>query len=168
MTRRHRASAGMFASVGSTWIIPFLAPMVGAVAAFCLNRGSRLRRARTAALEDLQLHDRAKALLGANDPMIDQIKAHARESVRVYATRRAAHAKRLDAWLSAAAIIVTSLVLGTVIVALDLQDSWVLLALGVIGGLVGIGTQGALERVQVGLALRKVPTEKSTRSPDAA
>lgn len=139
-------------------MIPFLTPMIGAAAAYFLNRGSRLRRARTAALDDLQLHDRAEALFGVDDPLVDQLRAHARESAKSYNARRGASQKRAYAWLSLAAILVTSVVLGTVAVSLKVENHWVLIGSGVVGGVVGILVEAGLEKLMIRQALRQIPT----------
>lgn len=148
--------------------VPFVVPVIGAIAAFLLNRGTRLRRARTAALEDLQLHEKASALFGPDDPMIDQVKAHARNSVQAYSARRAAEAKRPVAWLSRAAVVLTALSLGWVSVTLDLDAPWALVTLGIIGGGVGIGVEAGIERIQIGRALKKLPTKQVGSSPEPA
>ena len=158
MERLPATNACTFAFVQSTSIVPFLVPLVGALATFLFNRGSRLRRARTAALEDLQLHERALVLFGAEDPVIDQVRAHARESLRAYNTRRAADAKRPVAWLTAGTMTCASLVLSTASVALGADNAWVLLALGALVGVLGIGAEAGFQKAQVRLALKRIPT----------
>lgn len=63
-------------------LTPFLAPVIGAATAFILSRGSVLRRSRTAALEDLQLNEKAIGLLDSADPLVDQITAPARNTLQ--------------------------------------------------------------------------------------
>lgn len=92
-------------------ITPFFVPVVGAVTAFFLSRGSALRRSRTAALEDLQVSEKATSLFEKGDPLADQIMAHARTSLLRYHGARVAtdqRASRIAGRLLLAAVILAS------------------------------------------------------------
>ena len=136
--------------------VALLAPIVGAVVAYFLNGGSRLRRARLAAIEDLSLHEKAKVLLGEESPLVDQVETQARVSVRQYLARRAAHAGRAAAWFGLATIAVISILLAAVTVALDITSIRATVAIGVLGGAVGVAAEATFQRRSIHLALRRL------------
>lgn len=151
-----------------SWL-PVVPPILGAVAAFMLNRGTRVRRARSAALDDLLLHDRAATLLQDSQHLLDQLAAHARESVRTYDATRVAAGKKREAWIARAIVVGLAVLMAIPAVALDIDSIWSLIGLGMIGGTAGIATEALIARLRIRRALSALPVEtKSKRSRNPA
>lgn len=105
-----------------SWL-PVVPPILGAVAAFMLNRGNRVRRARSAALDDLLLHERAATLLQDSQHLIDQLAAHARESVRTYDVTRVAAGKKREAWVARATVAGLAVLMGVPAIAFEIDST---------------------------------------------
>lgn len=149
--------------------LPVVTPILGAVAAFMLNRGTRVRRARSAALDDLLLHERAAILLHHSQHLLDQLAAHARESVRTYDATRVAAGKKREAWIARATVVGLAVLMGIPAVALEIETTRALIALGTVGGLAGIATEALVARHRIRSALSALPVEpKSKRNLNPA
>ncbi len=141
-------------------VAPFLVPVIGAVITFILGRGSALRRARTTALEDLQVHEKTVSMLGDRDPLVDQINAHARASVRKYNALRAAADQRRTRILVRSVVSGIVIAAGVVAVVADVDDTWGPVLIGAAAGLVALGVEPVVQRLQVRQALRAVGTDR--------
>lgn len=138
--------------------LALVAPVMGALATFFLARGNRVRRARAAALEDLKLYEGSLTAWGPRDPLVDQLKEHARRSVRHYSNRRVGAEQAVGTWVSLGVILFLSIVLGVPFYLAD-NFSWpVVMAAGALGGVAGSVAEGAIARLRVRLALRGLPT----------
>ena len=149
-----------------SWVSFFT--VIGAFAAYLFNRGTRLKRARMAALEDLQLHEKASALFGSDDPMVDQVRAQARASVKTYNARRAAEVMRPVAWVSRLTVLISAVVLGALAVGLGVDEPMSLLALGAVGGVIGICVETGTERLLIRRPLRKIPVKREGDTAEAS
>lgn len=145
--------------------LPLIAPVLGAVATFFLARGNRVRRARSVALEDLRLAGDAVTVLGAQDPLVDQVTAHARRGVREYSNRRARADKAIGGWISLLVIAATSTLIGVPFYLNDAHSWWGLMLAGALGGIAGSLAESTVDRVRIWSALRAVPTAPRPTAP---
>ncbi|WP_205473020.1 hypothetical protein [Nocardioides sp. SYSU D00038] len=136
-------------------LAPLAAPAIGALLAYWLGRGSTVRRSRTIALEDLEIYDRALAMLGPESPVVDQMREHARGSVLQYSSRRAAAERRSARRVARSSIVVVAILGGWAALAIDTDNLWAFFVLGLVAGAVGVGLETMLERVQIRLEVRR-------------
>lgn len=137
-------------------LIPFITPAVGAAVAFFLNRGSRARRSRTAALEDMQLADRAVTLFGAKDPLTDQLQEHARATARIYLAKKAVETRRPIVIGTQIVLVSVTLTLGAISVVTGTNSLPWLLGLGAVGGIAGVVAEWQLEKAHTRRAMADI------------
>ena len=150
------------------FVLTLVPPLAGALVAFILNRGNTSRRLRTRALDDLNIAERAKTLLAPSDPITDQIRARAAESLRQYLAGDHRVSRRRVA-------VKTSLIMGLFgvcwsigVVAITNGAPRLEMAAGsATGGLLCVGIQTWLERRELRKELGALPTVERSRVPPA-